>query len=171
MSENPAKAEELRRRLAKEAASAGYNLNPDLEMTSMLCEGLVRNIGRYGYMACPCRLALGKREEDRDIICPCDYRDADLAQYGVCYCALYVSDEIVSGKKKAASIPERRPPPEQRRKAAQESGTSTAAKPGARGAIRVWRCKVCGYLCAREAPPDKCPICKVDKDRFEEFAG
>jgi ferredoxin-thioredoxin reductase catalytic chain len=34
----------------------------------------------------------------------------------------------------------------------------------------VWRCKVCGYLCARPQPPLKCPICKADKDRFERFA-
>jgi rubrerythrin len=35
--------------------------------------------------------------------------------------------------------------------------------------LPVWRCKVCGYLCAREGPPDVCPICKVTKDRFERF--
>lgn len=35
--------------------------------------------------------------------------------------------------------------------------------------IPVWRCKVCGYLCAREKPPEVCPICKVKKDRFERF--
>ena len=33
----------------------------------------------------------------------------------------------------------------------------------------VWRCKVCGYLCAREHPPEVCPICKVPKERFERF--
>jgi rubrerythrin len=27
-----------------------------------------------------------------------------------------------------------------------------------------------GYLCARENPPEICPICKVKKDRFEKFA-
>ena len=30
-------------------------------------------------------LASGKKEEDLDIICPCDYRDADVVDYGVCY--------------------------------------------------------------------------------------
>ena len=37
------------------------------------------------------------------------------------------------------------------------------------GGLPVWRCKVCGYLCARERPPLKCPICKADRDRFERF--
>ena len=38
-----------------------------------------------------------------------------------------------------------------------------------RNGLPVWRCKVCGYLCARERPPLKCPICKADRDRFERF--
>lgn len=33
----------------------------------------------------------------------------------------------------------------------------------------IYRCKVCGYLCARENPPELCPICKADKDRFERI--
>ena len=36
-------------------------------------------------------------------------------------------------------------------------------------AFPVWRCKVCGYLAAREEPPAVCPICKVPKERFERF--
>jgi rubrerythrin len=35
--------------------------------------------------------------------------------------------------------------------------------------LPVWRCKVCGYLCAREGPPEVCPICKAKKERFERF--
>ena len=33
----------------------------------------------------------------------------------------------------------------------------------------VWRCPVCGYLCAKDQPPPKCPICGVSKERFELF--
>ncbi|MGQ9817596.1 MAG: rubredoxin-like domain-containing protein, partial [bacterium] len=29
--------------------------------------------------------------------------------------------------------------------------------------------KVCGYLCARNSPPEICPICKATKERFEKF--
>jgi ferredoxin-thioredoxin reductase catalytic chain len=35
--------------------------------------------------------------------------------------------------------------------------------------LPVWRCKVCGYLCARDEPPEICPICKAGKERFERF--
>lgn len=146
-----------------EAESSGYHLNPDVAFTKELVESLLVNGKRYGYWACPCRLASGIREADLDIICPCDYRDPDLIDYGACYCSLYVSDEIARGKKKAVSIPDRRPP-EEERKQENKSRKATASL-----AYPVWRCRVCGYLCAREQPPEVCPVCQAKQDRFEEF--
>jgi ferredoxin-thioredoxin reductase catalytic subunit len=67
------------------AESGGYYLNPDVPFTKQIVKGLVTNQKRMGYQACPCRFASGKREEDLDIICPCDYRDPDLAEYDTCY--------------------------------------------------------------------------------------
>lgn len=72
-------------RLKNEAESAGYHLNPDVDFTKQLVKGLMVNEKRYGYWACPCRLAAGQKTEDLDIICPCDYRDPDLNDYGACY--------------------------------------------------------------------------------------
>ena len=102
--------EKTYQRLDKFAESKGYHLNPDIEFTKDLIRSLLINQKRYGYWACPCRLASGNREEDRDIICPCDYRDSDLNEFGACYCALYVSQEIKDGKKQVEAIPERRLP-------------------------------------------------------------
>ena len=50
-----------------------------------LLDALLINKERYGYMACPCRLAAEDREKDRDIICPCVYREPDVAEFGSCY--------------------------------------------------------------------------------------
>jgi ferredoxin-thioredoxin reductase catalytic chain len=72
-------------KLNREAEEGGYHLNPDVEFTKELVEGLLVNRGRYGYLACPCRLADGSKEDDLDIICPCDYRDKDLMEYDACY--------------------------------------------------------------------------------------
>jgi ferredoxin-thioredoxin reductase catalytic subunit len=72
-------------RLNKEAEAYGYHLNPDVEFAKELVRGILLNEKRYGYWNCPCRLATGNEQEDVDIICPCDYRDADLADYGTCY--------------------------------------------------------------------------------------
>ena len=151
-------------RLKKDAEAWGYYLNPDTEFTEALVRSILINEKRYGYWACPCRLASGIREKDLDIICPYDYRDADISQFGACFCGLYVSRDAAEGKRKIESIPERRPTEEERKNMEEEEEElRTDLK------LPVWRCKVCGYLCAREQPPDVCPICKVSKDRFERF--
>ena len=95
--------------LNKQAESAGYHLNPDIDFTKELIKGLIVNGKRYGYWACPCRLASGNKKEDLDIICPCDYRDADLNEFNSCYCALYVSKGVVEGNIDLEPVPERRP--------------------------------------------------------------
>ena len=61
-------------------------------------------------MSCPCRLASGSRELDKDITCPCDYREADVKEYGSCYCSLYVTKEWNESPEPHPAIPERRPP-------------------------------------------------------------
>jgi ferredoxin-thioredoxin reductase catalytic subunit len=176
MSEKPQipqkKVDALYKKLDREARAAGYNLNPDEDFTKGLVEGLLVNEARYGYWACPCRLADGEREKDLDIICPCDYRDPDLIDYGACYCALYVSDAVRDGEQELQPIPERRPPggPTAQEEAEEEEDHEEEFVGFTRSGIPVWRCKVCGYLCARPRPPLKCPVCKADQDRFERFA-
>lgn len=160
-----AEIDKLYEKLDREAEAGGYHLNPDVDFTKRLVEGLLTNEERYDYWACPCRLASGNKDEDLDIICPCDYRDPDLAEYGACYCSLYVSGELLRGDRKVESIPERRPPPEKRQKMVKAKSRRNTGKLS----MPVWRCKVCGYLCARESPPEVCPICKARKERFEEF--
>ncbi|MCK4550146.1 MAG: ferredoxin:thioredoxin reductase [Candidatus Krumholzibacteria bacterium] len=103
-------AEKLYKRLKPLQEKKGYFFNKDMELTTALLEGLLTNRDRYGYMCCPCRLASGDREADRDICCPCDYREADVAEFGSCYCNLYVSKEWNEGKIPHEYVPERRPP-------------------------------------------------------------
>ena len=190
--------ERLFARLNEEAESGGYHLNPDRRFTLGLIEGMMVNQRRYGYWACPCRLASGVRKEDLDIICPCDYRDADVAEHGACYCGLYVSQEVLDGTRKVARVPERRPPDHERaidgaaaaspadRMAGPSGGGRAAADADAAGGAAhgmppelpdlaaifkypLWRCRVCGYLCSRGQPPEVCPICRAKKDRFERL--
>jgi len=161
-----AEAGKLFSKLDSDARKNGYFLNPDNEFTMELMEGLLANEKRFGHQACPCRLAAGDRKEDLDIICPCDYRDADLEDFGACYCALYVSKEIADGKAKPEPIPERRPVKREDRPQFKEQ-ISAEAPSGL--SHPVWRCRVCGYLAARDEPPGICPICKATKDRFERF--
>jgi ferredoxin-thioredoxin reductase catalytic chain len=155
-------------KLDREARESGYNLNPDPGFTLELVESLLINEGRYGYWACPCRLAEGDKTEDLDIICPCDYRDEDLEEYGTCYCALYVSAAAVRGEVPIKPIPERRPSRKRRKQFLKPQGAGGDFH-GNSLPVPVWRCNVCGYLCARNTPPEVCPICKAKKERFARF--
>jgi ferredoxin-thioredoxin reductase catalytic subunit/rubredoxin len=154
----------LYEKIVKDAESSGYHINPDKAFVMSLMEGLAANSERYGYLACPCRLADGEKAADLDIVCPCDYRDPDLTDFGACFCALYVSAEIARGEKEVESIPDRRPVNRETSVEPSVKSVSPSELP-----YPVWRCKVCGYLCARNEPPETCPICKVKKERFERF--
>ena len=74
-----------------------------------------------------------------------------------------MAEAVAKGKQEISPIPERRPPPEKRKAVKTENATISNLP------LPVWRCKVCGYLCARENPPEVCPICKAKKERFERF--
>lgn len=163
ISVSPDKVNKLYDRLKRVAEDSGYHLNGDVEFAKKLVEGLLVNEQRHGYPGCPCRLMSGKKEEDLDIICPCDYRDPDLSEYGCCYCALYVTQEVLDGKREIGPIPERRPPRGEREQMKTEAISTKALS------YPVWRCRVCGYLAARDGPPEVCPICGAKKDRFEKF--
>jgi ferredoxin-thioredoxin reductase catalytic subunit len=103
-------AEELYEMLKKSQEPKGYYFNKDRQRVMDLMAALLVNKERYGYMACPCRLASGDKEADRDIICPCVYREPDVAEYGSCYCNLYVSKAWNEDEIPHAYVPERRPP-------------------------------------------------------------
>jgi len=170
--------ERVRQRAEADARTHGYYLNPDLDFLRDLLEGLKRNEERYGYPSCPCRLASGKFEFDRDIICPCDYRDPDVAEFGACYCALYVRKDVFEGKTVLHPIPERRPPEKQVRayrvsvETPTEKPSETAAaiaKEPSEIKLKLWYCKQCGYVVFREEPPYICPICKAKREMFAEI--
>jgi len=170
--------EKVRQRAESDAKTYGYYLQPDPEFLSNLLEGLKQNEERYGYPLCPCRLASGKFEFDRDILCPCDYRDPDVLEYGCCYCALYVRKDMFEGKNPITPIPERRPFEKQARaygiviETPREKPSKTAAqvaKTPSGVKLKLWYCKQCGYVVFREDPPYVCPICKAKREMFAEI--
>jgi ferredoxin-thioredoxin reductase catalytic subunit len=172
--------EKVRQRAEADAKTYGYFLNPDPEFLQDLLEGLKRNEERYGYPSCPCRVAVGKFELDRDIICPCDYRDPDVLEFGACYCALYMRKDLYEGKTPVSPIPERRPREKQTRAysttpvaGGQETGEKAFPAESTGQPIeikkRLWYCKQCGYVVFREDPPYICPICKAKRELFAQI--
>jgi ferredoxin-thioredoxin reductase catalytic chain len=174
--------EQTRKRAEADAKTYGYFLTPQPDLLQMFLEGLKTNEDRYGYPSCPCRLATGNIELDRDIICPCDYRDPDVAEYGACYCRLYVNNAVYETQK-LPEVPERRPAEKMARaygtpiedKASPQQTQGAPEKPPILPQIKsevkkkLWYCKQCGYVVYREDPPYVCPICKAKKEMFSEI--
>ncbi len=104
------KIEQLYQALKKSQEAKGIYFNKDKDLVFELLSALLLNKDRYGYMACPCRLACNDREKDKDIVCPCVYREPDLKEYGACFCGLYVSKALQNNEIEAEYVPERRPP-------------------------------------------------------------
>lgn len=170
--------ENVKQRAESDARSHGYHLNTDPDFLEDLLEGLRLNEERYGYPSCPCRLASGEFEFDRDIVCPCDYRDPDVEEFGSCYCALYVRTDVLEGKTPIQPIPERRPPEKQARAYTgsevvdtikPSEGTASFVEKPSEIEMRMWYCKQCGYVCFREEPPYVCPICRAKREMFSEI--
>jgi ferredoxin-thioredoxin reductase catalytic subunit len=186
--------EQVRRRAEDDAKSSGYSLNYDRPFLTDLLEGLRKNEERFGYPSCPCRIAAGKFELDRDIICPCDYRDPDVLEFGACYCALFIRNEIAKDRLPLSPVPERRPEEKQARVMDYKMGRGKQVKPapasiegglaidkeatvvprdareeGVENKSKMWYCRQCGYVVFRDDPPYICPICKARRELFSEI--
>jgi ferredoxin-thioredoxin reductase catalytic chain len=171
--------DQVRKRAEADAKTYGYYLTPQQDLLQMFLEGLKTNEERYGYPSCPCRLATGNLDFDRDIICPCDYRDPDVAEYGACYCRLYVNKAVFESQN-LPEVPERRPVEKQQR----AYGTPMSKQPDVSQQKvspqqpqtgkpevkkKLWYCRQCGYVVYREDPPYVCPICKAKREMFSEL--
>jgi ferredoxin-thioredoxin reductase catalytic subunit len=168
--------EKVKERAEMDAKRNGYYLNPDPKFLNSLLTGLKQNEERYDYPSCPCRLASGRIELDRDIICPCDYRDPDVLEFGSCYCALYVDEKVKNDISKLGPVPERRPLGKQAKvfiaKSDQEQKIKAEIVEQPKQKIEtldLWYCKQCGYVAFREEALLICPICKAKKEMFTKI--
>ncbi|MDR0724298.1 MAG: hypothetical protein LBF23_03840 [Endomicrobium sp.] len=159
--ENVKSPQELRIFLEKNAKESGYYLNKDTAFVDALLEGLIKNLNRYGYSSCPCRLATGDYALDSDLICPCAYMENDVQKYGSCFCALYVSKDVYEEKKSVSSIPENRP----KNKIFDISYSKTNVS---KVSEKEWKCSICGYEHLGDQPPEKCPKCGASKEFFKQ---
>ena len=92
------------------ASKNNWILNKGQNTLNELIDGLVENKKSIGYQSCPCRLASGDRDLDRDLICPCDYAPLDAKEYGACYCNVYMRKDFYETiRKDYIQVPERRP--------------------------------------------------------------
>jgi ferredoxin-thioredoxin reductase catalytic subunit len=157
MSIGPQSSAELLEIIKANAKKKGFYLNKDESFVNDLTDGLFKNLKRYGYASCPCRLSAGNYEADKDILCPCVYMKGDVEKHGTCFCSLYISKDVFEDKKQTHSIAESRP---------KEKTFQTAYK--AKQNAAVWKCAACGHEHCGENPPDVCPVCGAAKEFFSK---
>ena len=166
--------EKVRQRVESDAENNGYYLNYDPQTLSSLIEGLAANEESYGYPSCPCRISTGDFDIDRDIICPCDYRDPDVMDYGMCYCGLFM-DKETHEREEIEPIRERRPTEKQLKvlgalsQNSVEGLVTTSEEKVTETDRSLLYCKQCGYVVFRDEPPYVCPICRANKEMFAKI--
>jgi rubrerythrin len=92
-----------------------------------------------------------------------------VAEFGACYCALYVRKDVFEGKTPLQPVPERRPKEKQDRAYGISQAapiTPKTAEVALKTEKKLWYCKQCGYVCYREDPPYICPVCKAKREFF-----
>ena len=102
-------SDEVRRFIRSVADHKGWIVNREPGFVEDLVEGFKTNFSRYGFFQCPCRDSYGDRTKDKDIMCPCEYAQADIDEYGQCFCGLFLAPDFYDSHDEIDGIPERRP--------------------------------------------------------------
>ena len=68
-----------------------FILNPEIERVERLAEGVLKNEGSQGLKFCPCRMTLDDWEQDKKLVCPCNFKSQKTwKKKGECWCSLFV---------------------------------------------------------------------------------
>jgi ferredoxin-thioredoxin reductase catalytic subunit len=72
-------------------ASLDFKLSEEAEDVRLLAKGVLENMASKGLKYCPCRITVGKREEDLKLVCPCNFKVQHVwREDGTCWCGLFV---------------------------------------------------------------------------------
>lgn len=82
--------EKLIKEYEEYAKKRGFSLNPDKKTVEEIVRGLLEREKKFGARYCPCRKIIGNPEEDKKIICPCQFHQLEIERNGHCLCGLFV---------------------------------------------------------------------------------
>lgn len=85
-------ADRIRQQLEEYVADKPFRLNPDTSVIDRVVQGLAKRQETTGMATCPCRMATGKPEADKNIVCPCIYHEREITEKGACHCLLFVAE-------------------------------------------------------------------------------
>jgi ferredoxin-thioredoxin reductase catalytic subunit len=70
-----------------------FKLNPDQKHVDMIAKGVLKNQDKFGLKLCPCRMRENTRENDLELICPCNFKTHNTwkdENKRHCWCGLFV---------------------------------------------------------------------------------
>lgn len=88
-------AKKQQRWLEKYCQQHNYALNPSWMMRTSLKSNLCEMEETFGKRYCPCFEPSGDVALDKKMMCPCEFIDDEIAEYGTCHCALFGPDNLV----------------------------------------------------------------------------
>lgn len=88
--------------ITKFAEKKGYDINPNKMINTNLKIWLSEMEGIYSKRMCPCFDPSGDAELDKKMICPCQFIDEEIEEYGTCHCALFGKKDLPAEQWKAS---------------------------------------------------------------------
>ena len=89
--------------IVKYTAQKNYALNPSWMMSTNLEIWLSEMEATFGKRYCPCFEPSGDAKLDKQMMCPCEFIDDEIKEYGTCHCALFGSADLDKAGWKASS--------------------------------------------------------------------
>lgn len=80
-----------------------YALNPNLMMTTNLKVWVSEMEATFGKRFCPCFEPSSDNELNKKMMCPCEYVEDEIKEYGTCHCALFGRADLDKAGWKASS--------------------------------------------------------------------
>ena len=96
-------AKKQQRWLEKYCEKKNYALNPSWMMLTNLKSNLCEMEATFGKRYCPCFEPSGDEVLDKKMMCPCEFIDDEIAEYGTCHCALFGPTDLSKADWKASS--------------------------------------------------------------------
>jgi len=96
-------AKKQQRWLEKYAKQKNYALNPSWMMLTNLKSNLCEMEATFGQRFCPCFEPSGDDVLNKKMMCPCEYIEDEIAEYGTCHCALFGPANLTKEDWKASS--------------------------------------------------------------------
>ncbi len=172
----------MRQRAESDAGTHGYYLNPDPDFLGSLLGSLKTNEERYDYSSCPCRMASGAFDSDRDIVCSCDYQNRTSRSMAAATAASMSQRTSSKAQSHCNRLPreglrkrQKEPiQPMQESSPAEESIEAVVTKTeesSGTGKLKLWCWKQCGYVVCREELLYICSICKAKRKILGQIPG